>query len=82
MTEQLLEQQLNDKLPKLEFKMAEVESTSVRDGLNQYAADNEVDLLVMVTKHRNFLDNLFHKSITRDVAIHTELPILILHVDE
>ena len=81
-TEQLLEQQLNDKLPKLKFKMAEVESTSVWEGLDHYAGDNDVDLVVMVTKHRKFLENLFHKSITRQVAVNTKLPILILHVDE
>ena len=81
-TEQLLEQQLNDRLPELKFKMAEVESTSIREGINHYAEDNEIDLLVMVTKHRKFLENLFHKSITRQVAVHSKLPILILHVDE
>jgi nucleotide-binding universal stress UspA family protein len=81
-SEQLLEQQLNDQLPKLEFKMAEVESSSIWEGLDQYALDNEVDLLVMVTKHRKFWENLVHKSITRQVALHSKLPILILHVDE
>ena len=81
-TEQLLEQQLNERLPKLEFKMAEVESTSVWEGLNHYVDDNEVDLLVMVTKHRKFVENMFHKSVTREVAVHSKLPILILHVDE
>jgi nucleotide-binding universal stress UspA family protein len=81
-TEQELEQQLNDKLPKLEFKMAEVESSSIWEGLNQYADDNQVDLLVMVTKHRKFWENMLHKSITRQVAINSKLPILILHVDE
>ncbi len=81
-TEQMLEQQLNDRLPKLKFKMAEVESGSIWEGLNFYAADNDVDLLVMVTKHRKFLENVFHKSITRQVAIHSKVPILILHVDD
>ena len=81
-TEQLLEQQLNERLPKLEFKMAEVESSSIWEGLNYYADDNEVDLLVMVTKHRKFLENVVHKSITRQVAVHSKLPILILHVDD
>ncbi len=80
-TEQLLEQQLNERLPTLEFKMAEVESSSVWEGLNRYADDNEVDLLVMVTQHRKVLENMFHKSITRQVAVHSKLPILILHID-
>ena len=81
-TEQLLEQQLNDKLPKLEFKMAEVESSTIWEGLNHYVDDNEVDLVVMVTKHRKFLENIFHKSITREVAVHSKFPILIIHVEE
>lgn len=80
-TEQELEQQLSERLPKLKFKMAEVESSSIWEGLNLYAADNEIDLLVMVTKHRKFWDNLVHKSITRQVAVHSKVPILILHVD-
>jgi nucleotide-binding universal stress UspA family protein len=81
-SEQLLEQQLNDKLPKLEFKMAEVESSSIWEGLNRYADDNEVDLFVMVTKHRSIWENILHKSVTRQVAVHSKLPILILHVDD
>ncbi len=81
-TEQLLEQQLNEKLPKLEFKMAEVESSTVWEGLNEYADNNEVDLLVMVTKHRKIWENLLHRSVTRQVAVHSKLPIFILHVDE
>ena len=81
-SEQLLEQQLNERLPTLEFKMAEVESSTIWEGLNRYADDNEVDLLVMVTQHRKVLENMFHKSITRQVAVHSKLPILILHVDD
>jgi nucleotide-binding universal stress UspA family protein len=81
-SEQLLEQQLNERLPTLEFKMAEVESSTIWEGLNRYADDNDVDLLVMVTQHRKVLENMFHKSITRQVAVHSKLPILILHVDD
>ena len=62
--------------------MAEIESNSVWEGLNRYAEDNDVDQLVMVTKHRKFWENMLHKSITRQVAVHSKLPILILHVDD
>ena len=81
-SEQLLEQKLNDKLPELEFKMAEIESSSIWEGLNRYAEDNDVDLLVMVTKLRRFWENMLHKSITRQVAVNSKLPILILHLDD
>lgn len=81
-SEQAFEEQLNERLPKLEFKMAEVESHSIWEGLNRYADDHEVDLLVMVTRKRSFIENLLHKSVTRQVAIHSKLPVLILHVED
>ncbi len=80
--EQVLEQQLNERLPALEFRMAEVECDTVWEGLNLYADDHEVDLFVMVTKHRKFWENILHRSMTRQMAIHSRKPILILHHDD
>lgn len=48
-------------------------------GIEAFVADNEIDLLVMTTKKRNVIENIFHKSITKRMAINSEVPLLILH---
>ena len=61
---------------------SEVECETVWEGLNRYAGDHEVDLFVMVTMHRKFWENIVHRSMTRQMAIHSKIPILVLYSDD
>ncbi|MFM9952206.1 MAG: universal stress protein [Saprospiraceae bacterium] len=47
--------------------------------MNQYAEMEKIDLIVMATRHRSFWEQLFHKSQTKQMALHTHLPMLVLH---
>ena len=47
--------------------------------LNDYAVKNEVDLIVLLTRHRGFWDKLFHKSTTKAMVNHAQIPLLIFH---
>jgi nucleotide-binding universal stress UspA family protein len=46
--------------------------------LQQYIKEHKINLLVMITHRRSFLQNLFHFSMTRQMAYHTEIPLLSL----
>jgi len=61
------------------IRMATLKAKNVIDGLNQYVEDQEADLLIMPTTHRNFLQDLFHKSATHRMIFTTQIPLLVLH---
>jgi nucleotide-binding universal stress UspA family protein len=54
-----------------------VKSTDVKYGLDWIAEHGRADLLVMVHRHKTFLQDLFERSITKDVAATIQLPMLI-----
>ena len=47
--------------------------------LNEYAEQEEIELLVLSTRRKSFWENLVHASITKEMALKPSLPILILH---
>lgn len=51
----------------------------VVDTINEYVDENEIDLLIMTTRHRTFFQGLFHPSTTRRMVVHTTVPIVVLH---
>jgi len=63
------------------FKAVEIGSSSIVGGVNEYVEHHPIDLSVIITHHRNFLENLFHRSITKQMAMHTEIPLMVLHLD-
>ncbi len=65
-----------------QFHYVNVESENVLDGLNRYAKDQNIDAIVMVTSHRPFFEELFHKSMTKQMALTTNKPLLIMHYDD
>jgi nucleotide-binding universal stress UspA family protein len=64
------------------FNSVEIECPNVQEGIVQYASDILADLIVMGTMHRNFLERLFHKSVTQQVVFHTTVPLLVMHYDD
>jgi len=52
---------------------------NVEEELNNYLRNNSTDLLSMSTLHRNLVDKIFGKSITKKLAYHTNVPLLAFH---
>jgi nucleotide-binding universal stress UspA family protein len=50
--------------------------------LEKYAKTHHINLMVFVSKHRSFWANLLHKSIIQSMAIATEIPMLVMHVED
>ncbi len=69
----------NQARPDLELIATEIEAQDVLYALNAYANAQEIDLLVMSTSSRSFLENLFHRSLTQRMILQAQLPVLILH---
>lgn len=75
-------QLLNHEGKGLDLKFVQLACEEVLDGLQQYASENSLDLIIMGTVHRSFLERLFHRSITRQMIRRTTLPLLILHYED
>lgn len=43
-----------------------------------FAEDEDVDLVITIPKKFGFFESLFKRSVTKKLAYHTEIPLLIL----
>lgn len=48
-------------------------------GTKEYIKQHNTSLMVLVNKKRNFFEDLFHISFTKQISFHAEIPLLILH---
>lgn len=77
------EQQLRDlyrreaDLPDLHLEQVEGEDTA--DALAAFMEAHQVDVLALSTHRRSFIDRLFHRSVTRRLALYARKPLLVFH---
>jgi len=60
----------------------ELDINDINKSINDFVAKSQADLLCMIKRHRGFLRNLFHVSVTKQEAFHSEAPLLVLHDTE
>ncbi len=72
----------NNPDPEFAFEIKEVTAESVQDGLVAYMKNHQLDLAVMVTKHRGFWGRLFHNSEVKQMVLHPTTPLLVLHLED
>jgi nucleotide-binding universal stress UspA family protein len=51
----------------------------VESALSDYLDDEKADLLVMCNHKIGFFEGLFHKSLTKQMALYSDIPLLIFH---
>ncbi len=51
----------------------------VDEGINQFAAANNLDLLIVLPKRHSFFEKLVQASHTKQLALHSTIPVLALH---
>lgn len=76
------EQAVRENMPDIGFNTVEIECSDIEEGIVKYAEDIDADLIAMGTVHRSFLETLFHRSVTKRMAFHTTVPLLVLHYDQ
>lgn len=79
--EQLFAPLFTDPDPEFNFDIEEVTADSVQEGLHGYLQNHPIDLAVMVTKVRGFWGRLFNQGETKEMVLHPETPVLVLHVE-
>lgn len=54
-------------------------NTEVTEAIEKHITEHHVDMLVMAKHSRGFFDRLFHRSLSKQMAYHTKIPLLVLH---
>lgn len=61
------------------FKTGNVEADSIREGLSNYIVENDIDIVIMATKNKNFWEKIIHRSHTKQFSLTTKVPLLVYH---
>lgn len=52
---------------------------NVEDGVLDFAEKNKIDLLIVLPKKRSLMDKLVHRSHTKQLVLHSHVPVMALH---
>jgi nucleotide-binding universal stress UspA family protein len=58
-----------------------LEAENIEEALFDFAHLNDCDMIVILTKHYNLWQRLWHKSMAKQLALHTTIPLFIMHED-
>jgi len=67
--------------PDMPFLYNRIVGDDLVESLHHYAFQHRVGLFVFVTHQRAFWENLLHRSMTKEMLLHTGIPVLIIHAD-
>ena len=56
-----------------------VQGVDISKAINEYANEQEIDLIALSKSKRGFFEELFHKSVTKRMVLSSEKPVLIFH---
>jgi len=73
------EQRVKKEVPTIQSSFKLLQGDDVEETLENYLANNNADLLIMSTRNRDFMDNLFEKSITKSMAQYLSIPLMVFH---
>ncbi|MEM9548963.1 MAG: universal stress protein [Bacteroidota bacterium] len=73
-----LKELFQDKFPDHKIEISSMYNPEITAAIEEYSKLNSIDIIAIGTRNRPFFDRIFHKSMTREMAMHSELPILIL----
>ena len=49
------------------------------EGIISFVEDNNIDLLVTLPKRRGLLEMLAHRSISKQLVLHSDVPVMSMH---
>ena len=74
------EEKLRKKYSDIVIKTEHLSGRHFEESINDYIDSNQIDLLVMTTHKRSFIESIFNRSITRKMSYHSKVPILAIPV--
>lgn len=74
-----IKQHIFEAFPDRDINLVNLENEQVEAGLNQYADERNPDLMVVLRHQKSLFEKLFTPSISRNVALTTHTPVMIIH---
>lgn len=56
-----------------------INNSNIEEGIEQFADNNKLDMMIVVPKKHGMLHNLFAKSHSKQLAFHSHVPVLSVH---
>jgi nucleotide-binding universal stress UspA family protein len=56
-----------------------VDSKDFAEAVNDFVAQNKVDMIITIPKKHGFFESIFKRSHTKQLAYHTHVPLLCMH---
>ena len=71
----LLQTALEDIDPQYHF----INNKDVEDGINEFAENNNLDLVIAIPKKHKLMEGLFRKSSTKQLVFESHVPVMCVH---
>jgi nucleotide-binding universal stress UspA family protein len=68
-----------DQFEHLNYKFYNIHRNRVEKGIIEFAEEHKLDMLVMLPRDHDLMDMIFHKSVTKSIAMKIKIPILTIH---
>jgi nucleotide-binding universal stress UspA family protein len=65
--------------PEMPYIFHKIVGDDVIDALHEYAFTQRIDLFIFVTHHRAFWESILHRSMSKEMLLHTSAPVLVIH---
>lgn len=62
----------------LDTRVSFTHHDNVKQGLIDYCKQNEIGLISVLPKSYNYIERIFHDSLTMKIAFHSPVPLLVL----
>lgn len=74
------EEKLKEVYKDIVLEPEKLDGHKFQETLDEYIDENNIDMLVMLTHKRSFPETIFHKSMTKKMSYHTNIPLLAIPV--
>jgi len=74
-----IQKQLDEFLNQVNHEFIFKENDSIEEGIHEFMENKNSELLTMILHNHSFLQNLFHSSVTRKIALEAKVPLLTIH---
>lgn len=77
-----LQQRFRKKLESDHLQLYYLSEKNITEGIRKFAQKNNMDMICMITHTHGLLSTIFHMSITRNIALYSEIPLLAYNADK
>ena len=63
----------------MDYQVELIESEDAEEGILDFVEKEEVDIVAAIPRQHGFFQGLFHSSMTKQLALHSQVPLLAIH---